>query len=55
MNINGGLVLKVPLSGGNPLSLASGLAAPRDIAIDATSVYWVNETGGTVMKIVKAP
>ena len=49
--------MKVPLGGGTPTTLASGQFDPVGIAVDATSVYWVNSgsnTGsadGTVMKV----
>ena len=49
--VNDGTVMKVPLAGGTPTTLASGLPAPWGIAVDATSIYWVNSGDGTVMKM----
>jgi hypothetical protein len=43
--------MKVPLAGGTPTTLASGQMMPLDLAVDATSVYWTDSTGGTVMKV----
>jgi hypothetical protein len=34
-----------------PVTLASGQNSPSEIAVDATSVYWTNYYGGTVMKV----
>jgi hypothetical protein len=52
-NNDEGTVMKVPLAGGTPVTLAvepscSGVSA---IAVDATSVYWTNSGDGTVMKL----
>jgi hypothetical protein len=46
-----GSVMKVPIGGGTPTVLASGLSGPYGIAIDGTSVYWTNVGDGTVMKV----
>lgn len=43
----GSAVLKLPLDGGTPVTLASG-AGPDAIAVDATTVYFANEYGGTM-------
>jgi hypothetical protein len=51
----GNNVMKVPIDGGTPTTLASasGQSEPWGIAVDATSVYWTDLTGGTVMKAAK--
>ena len=44
-------IMKVSISGGSPVTLASGQSTPEDLVVDATSVYWVNYNGATVMKV----
>jgi hypothetical protein len=37
-----GTVMKVPIGGGTPVTLASGLAGPFNMAQDLTAIYWVD-------------
>jgi hypothetical protein len=48
-----GSVVKVPIAGGAPVTLATDMGYPLGIAVDATSVYWVNITAGAIMKVAK--
>jgi hypothetical protein len=50
-----GAVMKVPIGGGDPVTLAGGQDPGYGIAVDATNVYWINRNNldatGTVMKV----
>jgi hypothetical protein len=48
--VGDGAVMKVPLAGGTPTTIASGQLAAAALAIDATSVYWANDIDGSLMK-----
>jgi hypothetical protein len=37
-----GAVMRVPKAGGPTVTIQSGLTAPEELAIDATSVYWID-------------
>jgi hypothetical protein len=40
-------VMKAPLSGGSPITLASAVGQPSAVAVDGASVYWVDSDGTT--------
>jgi hypothetical protein len=46
-----GAVMKVPLAGGTPVTIASSGNFLPAIAVDSTSVYWVDVHAGAVMKV----
>jgi hypothetical protein len=48
-----GTVMRAPVGGGSPTTLASGVNKPGFVAVDGTSVYWTNAGDGTVMKTGK--
>jgi hypothetical protein len=54
-----GAIMSVPIGGGSPATIASGQAEPQAMAVDATTLYWVNNAGNTannagmVMKLAK--
>jgi hypothetical protein len=48
----GNSVYEAPIAGGAPAALAHGQSGSGFLAVDATSVYWVND-GGEVMKAAK--
>jgi sugar lactone lactonase YvrE len=50
-DIGAGTVMKVPLGGGTPTTLASGGAAANGMAVDATNVYWTDAVTHAVMKV----
>ena len=45
--------MKVPLAGGNPTTLVSGLYKPYYIAVDENNVYWTDNRDGTVITVAK--
>ena len=43
-------VVKVPKMGTVEAIVSTGQSGPLGVAVDATNVYWTNNTNGTVMK-----
>lgn len=52
-----GDILRIPVAGGAPEMLATGQAAPAQITMDASCVYWTNTavTAGPVGAVMRAP
>jgi hypothetical protein len=44
-----GVVMKAAIGGGTPQTIASGLSAPMAVAVDTTSVYWIDITDDAVV------
>jgi hypothetical protein len=58
VTMSNGMVMKVPLAGGTPTTLAMGQNTVFDLAVDSTSVYWnawgqqtLTMTNGSVAKV----
>jgi hypothetical protein len=54
-NSGAGLVLKAPIAGGTPTTLADLQSSPVAVAVDSTYVYWIADAygGGAIMKAPK--
>jgi hypothetical protein len=46
-------IQRVPLTGGDPVTLVSPLVNPKRLAVDDTSIYWQDDTG--IWRAAKAP
>jgi hypothetical protein len=46
-----GLVMRVSVTGGTPLTLASNRDLPNGIAVDGANVYWGDQDGDVVVKV----
>lgn len=49
----GGTIERAPVSGGATETLTNGQLAPWGLAVDASSIYWSNRTGNTIMRLAK--
>jgi hypothetical protein len=51
-----GAVMKVPIAGGTPITLASEQDYPLGLTVDSTNVYWVNEgSSGSDGSVIQMP
>jgi hypothetical protein len=51
-----GRIMRVPIAGGTPVALATGLDQPRSLATDGASLYWTQGVGqGKIMKLDLEP
>jgi hypothetical protein len=51
-----GRIMRVPVSGGAPVALATGLDQPRSLATDGASLYWTQGVGqGKIMRLDLTP
>ena len=55
LSFAGGRVLSQKKSGGPTFVLATGLRAPRAIAVDQKHVYWLNNGDGKVCRTEMTP
>jgi hypothetical protein len=49
--LDGDALLTMPLAGGATTTLASGLASPADLVIDATRAYWTSSSPATIASV----
>ncbi|HEY2730132.1 MAG TPA: hypothetical protein VGK52_09320 [Polyangia bacterium] len=51
-----GRIMRVPVAGGTPVALATGLDQPRSLATDGASLFWTQGVGqGKIMKLDLTP
>lgn len=46
----GGVIMKVPVTGDQAVTIAAGGSLPLDIGLDATSVYWSTLDGSQILE-----
>lgn len=52
-SVPSGSLMKLPVAGGMPTTLASGQVGSGALAIDSKRVYWTNTSSGTVLSVEK--